>query len=126
MALCPGGKLRTFGDVNGVFIGYSFHCPGCGENHGVPTTGKKAWRFNGNEESPTFQPSLLVTSGHFTDRFKPGDECWCTYHKTNPDCGYRCYRCHSFITDGRIQFLGDCTHALAGQTVDIPQWEEDK
>ncbi|MGT2429227.1 hypothetical protein ACU4HD_11865 [Cupriavidus basilensis] len=24
--------------------------------------------------------------------------------------------CHSFVTDGHIQFLGDCTHALAGQT----------
>ncbi len=21
--------------------------------------------------------------------------------------------CHTFVTDGRIQFLGDCTHALA-------------
>lgn len=26
-------------------------------------------------------------------------------------------------TDGRIQFLNDCTHALAGQTVDLPDWE---
>jgi hypothetical protein len=32
--------------------------------------------------------------------------------------------CHSFITDGRIQFLGDCTHRLAGQTVPIPDWED--
>ena len=30
--------------------------------------------------------------------------------------------CHSFVTDGLIQFLGDCTHALAGQTVDMPPW----
>jgi hypothetical protein len=29
-----------------------------------------------------------------------------------------------FVTDGRIQFLGDCTHALAGQTVDLPDWED--
>ena len=32
--------------------------------------------------------------------------------------------CHSFVTDGRIQFLGDCTHKLAGQTVDLPDWEK--
>ena len=32
--------------------------------------------------------------------------------------------CHSFITDGRIQYLGDCTHPLAGQTLDLPNWEE--
>jgi hypothetical protein len=25
---------------------------------------------------------------------------------------------------GRIQFLGDCTHALAGQTVDLPEIQE--
>ena len=28
-----------------------------------------------------------------------------------------------FVVDGRIQFLGDCTHELAGQTVDIPGWD---
>jgi hypothetical protein len=25
--------------------------------------------------------------------------------------------CHSFVREGQIQFLGDCTHAFAGQTV---------
>ena len=30
--------------------------------------------------------------------------------------------CHTFVTDGRIQYLGDCTHALAGQTVDMIDW----
>ena len=35
--------------------------------------------------------------------------------------------CHSFITDGRIQFLNDCTHALAGHTVPLPpfSWGEE-
>jgi hypothetical protein len=28
--------------------------------------------------------------------------------------------CHCFIRDGQIQFLLDCTHALAGQTVPLP------
>jgi hypothetical protein len=30
------------------------------------------------------------------------------------------HRCHSFVVDGQIQFLGDCTHKLAGQTVPLP------
>jgi hypothetical protein len=30
--------------------------------------------------------------------------------------------CHSFVVDGRMQFLSDCTHVMAGQTVDIPVW----
>lgn len=25
--------------------------------------------------------------------------------------------CHSFVRDGRIEFLGDCTHELAGKSV---------
>lgn len=32
-----------------------------------------------------------------------------------------CVVCHSFVTAGRIEFLPDCTHALAGQTVDLPE-----
>lgn len=34
--------------------------------------------------------------------------------------------CHSFIRDGQIQFLSDCTHALAGQTVPLPAWPDDE
>jgi hypothetical protein len=30
--------------------------------------------------------------------------------------------CHSFVTAGHIQFLSDCTHEMAGQTVEIPEW----
>jgi len=32
--------------------------------------------------------------------------------------------CHSFITDGQIKFLGDCTHELAGQTVALKPFDE--
>ncbi len=31
--------------------------------------------------------------------------------------------CHSFVRDGRIEFLGDCTHKLAGQTIELPEVE---
>jgi hypothetical protein len=30
--------------------------------------------------------------------------------------------CHSFVVDGQMQMLGDCTHPLAGQIVAIPPW----
>ena len=55
--------------------------------------------FNNNVDKPTFTPSLFVNP--------------------NSDRG-----CHSFITDGKIQFLSDCFHELAGQTVDLPEVEE--
>ncbi|WP_419877659.1 DUF6527 family protein [Brevibacillus centrosporus] len=54
------------------------------------------WNFNGDFKQPTFRPSL-----HYVGR------------------------CHSFITDGRIQFLPDCSHDLAGNTVDLPDVEEE-
>jgi len=31
--------------------------------------------------------------------------------------------CHSFVTDGNIQYLGDCTHELAGQTIELPEFK---
>ena len=106
MALMPGGILRSLGDKDGRLIGYGFHCPGCQHMHGVYTElhyrPQGVWSFNGDFEKPTFAPSLLVT--------------W------NED-GPR--RCHSFIREGRIEYLNDCTHELAGKVVAIPPWERD-
>lgn len=76
-----------------------FWCPGCDEIHGI-SIAPGAWTWNGDAEHPTFSPSVLVTGGAQNGR------------------------CHSFVRDGNIQFLGDCTHALAGQTVPLPEWTE--
>lgn len=95
----------------------AFWCPGCKEMHRVTS----AWTFDGNVTAPTFSPSILVTSGHYA----PGHtgKCWCDFNREHPgDTSFECSRCHSFVRAGRIQFLTDCTHELAGQTVDIPDW----
>lgn len=79
--------------------GYHFWCPGCEELHTLDDT----WKFNGDTETPTFSPSVLVTWG-----------------SNQPN-----RRCHLYIRTGRLQFLGDCTHKLAGQTVpmvELPDW----
>jgi Family of unknown function (DUF6527) len=93
-----GRKLRSLGEGRVAFM-----CPGCRELHQIRTrpAPSPSWDYNGNPDAPTFQPSVFVNP--------PGP-----YH--NPAVP----SCHSFVTDGRIQFLGDCTHALAGQTVDLP------
>jgi hypothetical protein len=98
----------------------SFWCPGCGEAHGISPS---IWAWDGNVEAPTFSPSVLVTSGHHTPGHQ-GPECWCTYNAKHPDspAPFTCERCHSFVRGGRIEFLVDCTHALAGQTVPLPPW----
>lgn len=101
-------KLTPCRTQDGRLLGYSFECPGCGHWHVVYTEreqeNKIVWQFNGNVDRPTFSPSLLV---------------WCDRGELAGQ-----FRCHSFIRDGRIQFLGDCSHKLAGQTVDLPDATE--
>lgn len=100
----------------------SFKCPGCNDIHDLPfKPGEPSgWEFNGDVEKPTIRPSILTTSGHYTKYHRPGDSCWCkTEDAQDTDGVFCCYRCHSFVTDGMIQFLDDCTHDLAGQTVEL-------
>lgn len=106
--------------------GLSFWCPGCGESHSINTGGSRGpqWGYNGNDAAPTITPSIAVRSGHYAQGYSGGG-CWCDYNREHPeDATFSCAVCHSFVTDGRIQFLGDCTHALAGQTVALPDWKE--
>lgn len=81
--------------------------------HSVRTEGRGAWGFNGNVDAPTFTPSVLTT------------------YRANPDADpvrfpewLKERRCHTFITNGMVQFLGDCTHALAGKTEPLPDLPE--
>lgn len=80
-----------------------FECPGCMQGHAVPVLGSRKWEWNGSLDSPTLSPSILC-------RWTQGEE-----HAPRV--------CHSFVKNGRIEFLGDCTHALAGQIVDLPERE---
>lgn len=120
--------------IKGVFRlcnngGLLFQCPGCGGEHHVSVTGMLAkWDWNYDYEKPTFTPSILVRSGHYASHSN-GKDCWCTYNaklkaEDREESKFKCYICHSFITDGKIQFLNDCTHKLAGQTVDLPNYKE--
>ncbi len=85
---------------------YMVYCPACDEPHILD----KRWKFNNNLESPTFKASLKVTR-------KYGD-------KTIADSV-----CHSHVKKGTWEFLKDCTHGLAGQTVPMveipPEWVEE-
>lgn len=112
--------------VNLVGTTASFKCPGCKLYHSLNVSGgNPSWGFNGDVENPTFSPSVLAKTGHYASHHKAGDSCWCVYNAEHPEDfteGFECSICHSFVTDGRIQFLSDCTHALAGQTVDLPEF----
>lgn len=55
--------------------------------------GTPNWTWNGSVDKPTLKPSILTRGHDFT--------------------------CHSWVTDGKIQFLGDCTHEFANRTLDL-------
>lgn len=61
-------------------------------------------------KAPTFTPSVLATWNEPSDNPAEFDD------QTKD----KRMICHSFVTGGSIQFLGDCTHKLAGQTVPLP------
>lgn len=107
-------------------IGY--WCPGCNQMHGIQygDTGD-TWDWNGDVNSPTFSPSVLVTSGHYLPGRDPEQSCWCVFNANRPaeEKSFECRICHCFVRDGMIQFLPDSTHHLSGQTVpmpDLPDW----
>jgi hypothetical protein len=91
----------------------AIYCPGCKTHHVIATKAPQSngavWNFNSDMYSPTFSPSLLIRTGSYA---VPGF--------IDPE-GITPVICHSFITNGKIQFLGDCTHALKNQTVDLPE-----
>lgn len=99
-----------------------FWCPGCEEHHVINDT----WQISGTPDSPTFSPSVLVTSGHYAPGFVPGSDCWCTYNEKHPGepSHFICKHCHSFVRDGKIEYLSDSTHAFAGTTVEMIDLEE--
>jgi hypothetical protein len=85
------------------------------------------WTYNGNPHSPTFQPSILVSAGHYLkEPHKPGN-CYCDFHERFPNeepmlATWRCYRCHSYVTNGEIQFLSDCSHEFKDRTMPLPDF----
>lgn len=95
-------KVKEVRSGNNEKHRYRFHCPGCDRSHEI----NDEWDFNEDFENPTFKPSVLGTG-----KRPNGDEEW------------EKWRCHSYITDGKIRFLNDCTHELAGQTVELPEIE---
>lgn len=71
-------------------------------------------------DKPTFTPSIKVDSDRWEPPVTPENhEQW----KAQPWTQTQVHHvCHSFVRDGRIEFCGDSTHAMAGQTVELPDW----
>lgn len=86
-------RIRSYNDVQYLV----WYCVGCECSHMVPVTGDKKWGFNGDLVKPTLTPSVLCN------------------HMVHGVDGV----CHLFMKNGVIEFLGDCTHKFANQTVPL-------
>lgn len=125
--ILPGNKLRQA--QGGALM---FRCPGCNEQHLIRIgEGFNRWSYNGVPEKPTFVPSIRIRGikSPSGEEMTPEEETEydAVFERGGREAAFSsrfgtC--CHSFVTDGRIQFLSDCTHALVGQTVDLPDWSD--
>lgn len=75
-----------------------FWCPGCQCAHGV----NDSWAIITGER-PTISPSVLVNGSVPAEQRRAAGM----------------PRCHLFVREGRLEFLSDCDHELAGTTVDM-------
>lgn len=93
--------------------GIVFWCPGCDSSHQIAVGAGPGprWSWNGDVHKPTFTPSIRTWWDEPSD--VPGED-----EDRSKD---RPHVCHSYVTDGVIDFLGDCTHALRGKHP-IPDW----
>jgi hypothetical protein len=98
--LSPKLIRQQYGDV-------AFHehwCPGCKTTHQIaveqPFRNGARWTWDGNVDLPTFNPSIHC----------------------EPNMPER--RCHYFLHQGKLKFLPDCHHELAGEVVDLPDIPE--
>lgn len=106
-------KVVEVKNKDGKLLGRAVRCPACeaddvGSVHIFFTEmpdGGGGWHFNGNMESPTFSPSMLARGQWGPER--------------------RPHVCHSYVRDGKIEYLSDCTHKMAGQTIELPEFDRD-
>jgi len=76
------------------------------------------WTWNGDVDKPTIKPSILTKSKrHITD--EEADLIMSGEKIDLPDLV-----CHTWVNDGKVEFLKDCTHEFAGQTMDLLDVEE--
>ena len=106
-------RAKEVHSQDGRLIGYLVECPACtaagfGSAHLFSVKmgdGSPGWSFNGDFDRPTFSPSMLART------------------RSNGRAPVEMFVCHSFVRNGQIEYLGDCTHEMAGKTIDLPERE---
>lgn len=108
-------KVKGITNKDGLRVLMVFWCPGCAKPHPYRVARDRGedsrypvWSFNGDQEKPTFTPSLLV------------------HQNRRADGTIEQPLCHLFLTNGVIQYCSDSQHALAGQSVPCPEWDDER
>ncbi|WP_066339287.1 DUF6527 family protein [Azohydromonas lata] len=107
-----------------------FWCLGCDMPHCVMhgAGGGPRWTWNGDADKPTLSPSVLVQWDHLSPAARERNAAFYQEHgryMTHIELPYDVHHvCHTFVRDGRIEYLGDCTHDLVNQTIDLPEFPE--
>jgi hypothetical protein len=105
-ALTMTDRIRVSGEGENRHL--FFMCPGCRDPHALDAR----WSWNGITTVPTFGPASPGQAFSLLVRWSEGGQ--------GEERIKKC--CHSYVEDGRIRFLDDCTHPLAGKAVAIPEW----
>lgn len=120
-------KLKRWHFSDGRPCGWAHWCPACEEKHqyyvDLPTGANHQWTWNGSLTVPDFTPSMNISWGYMIAELAPDTK---KYYKDRNIGG----RCHYFVREGKqlgkdhaksyIQYCNDCTHAMKGQTVELP------
>jgi len=88
----------------------TYWCPGCQGGHTITFGAASDWTWDGNADAPTISPSVLSYAHQrsFDENNPESDEAPAPWPQ-----------CHAFVRGGKIEYLSDSGHALAGQTVDM-------
>lgn len=106
-------KLATSPNIATGEMSLLFMCPGCGRTHPVRIVGHDPWDWNRDALRPVFKPSVKTTYDGPDAGLDGAPPAVCHLH----------VGCNG-AAPGQIAFLADSTHALAGQTVDLPDLPE--
>ncbi len=98
-------KLRS------VQNGIGHWCPGCEEMHVITNS----WSFDGNFDSPTFNPSVKITG---KQTIKVNGK-WVGDWVRDINGNVIDFCCHYFLHNGNLQFCNDSTHLYAGKTIPL-------
>lgn len=99
-------KIKIIHEENGLITAI-FNCPACNDIHAFKyysdpfkytNTDKDPWKFNYNFDRPIIRPSISVDAGNSNIN----------------------YKCHSYVEEGFIKYLDDCSHAMKGLSIELP------